>query len=889
MAKNVLWLVLSTVMCFLVHAQEIPVLQNARHRRVALEAPEIGKQISYLESREESKIAFMCSLSKGSSPVEFSWTKDGSPLETHVKVKNDLDVSTTTVIIDQLQPSDSGNYTCKARNSAGQDSHTLQLVVKQTPKWLKEPDDVLTALGLDVTVECTANGFPTPVTTWFKLDHPNKKLSQGNYLLLNKISNEADGLYECVADNGVDKALRKTIRISVNAFREIPLSVKSRRAATEPPEIIKQLNELKLEENAKFVLTCSLSKGTSPVKFSWLKNGQPLTGDDVKIRSQEEFSMTTLMIHVLKSSDAGNYTCQAANSAGQDSHSLMLSIKQTAKWTKQPQDLVAAVGEDVSIECSASGFPVPTISWFRLTEPTKQKVFAGNYLRLDRIQSESAGLYECLAENGVNEVLKKTIRISVNVLLVFLTVYEFESSSARKIVPKVRRALNEAPEITKLLSNLELSQNEKFSFFCSLRKGSAPVAFSWFKDGTSLTNVDAKIKNIEEMSMLTIEKLKASDAGNYTCTAQNSVGHDSISLSLIVKQTPKWIVEPTDIIAHVGREISLECSASGSPTPLISWFRVMEHRKLELFKGNQMKLIPVTEEDMGTYECVADNGVDEPLRKSIRLAGSSPVEFTWIKDGTSLTISTAKITDSQDMSILTIEKLTASDAGNYTCKAQNSAGQDSIMVELNVKQTPKWIKEPADTNAIIGEEIVVDCSASGSPVPTLVWYKLNEHGKQELHRGNQLRISQVNRRVEGLYECAVENGNDATLRKSFKITVNETLKWLKEPNDVVATAGQDISVECSATGSPTAVMTWFRIGQLRQKLSHGNYLKLNDIRSEAAGLYECNAENGVDDVLKKTIRVSITGRKLFYCCVWGLKKLEHGAFGSVRCFDEMWR
>ncbi|KAI1290169.1 Hemicentin-1 [Halotydeus destructor] len=652
MAKHELWVVLNTAVCFSLYATGISTSQNERHQRLVLEAPDIVKQFSKLESQEASKFVFLCSLSKGSSPVEYSWTKNGSPLKSNVKVKDDHDVSTTTVIIDKVQSSDAGNYTCSARNAAGQDSHTLQLVIKQTPKWLKEPEDVLTGLGNDVSVECAAGGFPTPGITWFKLE-PKRKLSNGNYLVLKKISNEANGLYECIAENGIDQVLRKIIRVTVNefssAFRELLISGKSRRASAEPPEIIKQSTEFKLQENAKFSMTCSLSKGTNPIKFSWTKNGLPVDEDNVKIRDQHDLSMTTLIIYTLKSSDAGNYTCKAENIAGQDSHSQKLTIKQTAKWMKEPHDLVASVGQDVVAECSASGFPVPSISWFKLNLPIKQKLPSGNSLILNQITSDAAGLYECVAENGVDEVLKKTIRISVNgistkcgarcllrdleiessviimlrvtflILLTYSSVYGSESNAGHKFSFKVRRAVDEAPEITKQASSLELSENEKFSFFCSLRKGSASVAFSWLKDGTSLMNVNAKIKNMEDMSILSIEKLLASDAGNYTCTARSSVGQDSISLNLKVKQKLKWRHEPKDLIAHVGHDISLECSADGLPVPTIRWFRIMESNKIEIFKGNQMRLSPVTQEDVGTYECVADNGIDEPLRKTIKV------------------------------------------------------------------------------------------------------------------------------------------------------------------------------------------------------------------------------------------------------------------------------
>ncbi|KAI1289796.1 Down syndrome cell adhesion molecule -like protein [Halotydeus destructor] len=147
-----------------------------------------------------------------------------------------------------------------------------------------------------------------------------------------------------------------------------------RRTVAEAPEIIKQSSNLNvLQEESKLTAMCTLNKGSSPVTFSWMKNGLPIEQDRIKIVNIESLLMTSLTIDKLKSSDAGNYTCKAQNPAGQDSHSLQLIVKQTPRWLKEPQDSHAAIGQHVSVECSANGSPVPTISWFKLNQPESPK------------------------------------------------------------------------------------------------------------------------------------------------------------------------------------------------------------------------------------------------------------------------------------------------------------------------------------------------------------------------------------------------------------------------------------------------------------------------------------------------------------------------------------
>ncbi|KAI1290168.1 Hemicentin-2 [Halotydeus destructor] len=989
---------------------------NLKLRRALVEAPEFMKQLSDLKLQEGSKFTLTCSLSKGSSPVHFSWLKDKIPLSpSGYKIKSDQDALVTMLNFEKLKSSDVGNYTCEARNSAGFDSHTLQLIVKQTLKWQKEPKDVIAVTGQDVSVECSAIGSPAAVMTWFKVGQLRQKVSHGNYLKLNAIGNEAAGLYECQAENRVDDILRKTIRVSVT--------------------------------------------GTNPITFSWMKDNKPLYEERVKIMNIEALSMSTLAIDKLEPKDAGIYTCKAENSAGHDSHSLHLVIKQSLKWRTEPKDVTAGAGQDISIECSASGLPSPSITWYTLNQSQTKMSSTGDNLKFDGISATAAGLYECVASNGADQEIRKTIRVSVNgehlakglgclcgaetmtmklvwsFLVVCMSLRLTKASLINSNSLKHRRALSQAPEIFKESSDLfKFREEAKLTLTCALSKGTSPVQFTWTKDGLPLEQ-HVKVRSIEDLSLsnLVIEKLKSSDAGNYTCKAQNAIGQDSHSLQLLIKQTPKWITEPQDVQAVVGQEISVECSASGSPTPLITWFRLNQPNKQNL-SGSRLRLNAVSISSAGLYECRADNGVDEVLKKTVRLTvieaesssvkarrealeipeitellnklelrksqtftfvcslrqGTRPITFTWLMDGTSLSNAHAKVTNIGEMSILTIEKVLESDAGNYTCKAQNAAGHDSHTLLLIVKQIPRWLVEPQDVIGVIGRDIEVECSAAGSPTPVVTWFKVNQE-KRTLF-GSYLRLSQISDEAVGLYECVADNGVDEVLTKTVRLSVNDrkmawskcviflivfsgsesyaeslrsrretaeapeiskqsnvlqqkenskftvmcslikgtnpvkftwfknnkplngedvkivnieaisassltienlksrdagnftckaenaagqdshslhltikqTPSFVKQPQDVITSIGQDVTVECSATGSPMPVITWFKLSSpIRQKLQ-GNLMRLNQVSIGDSGMYECVADNGIDEVLKKTFRVSVTG-KTFDC------------------------
>lgn len=73
-------------------------------------------------------------------------------------------------------------------------------------------------MGEDYSVECVADGLPKPAVKWIT---PSGKTVDGEVLDLGKlIRHEKSGrqasTYECIADNGIGDALRKTITISYN-------------------------------------------------------------------------------------------------------------------------------------------------------------------------------------------------------------------------------------------------------------------------------------------------------------------------------------------------------------------------------------------------------------------------------------------------------------------------------------------------------------------------------------------------------------------------------------------------------------------------------------------------------------------------------------------------
>jgi hypothetical protein len=71
-----------------------------------------------------------------------------------------------------------------------------------------------------------------------------------------------------------------------------------------------------------------------PPKLEWTKNGQPLLGNDKKIRIWTEGGRAILMVNEIDGDDAGKYCCIAENASGMASSTAQLVLRRKFHLTK---------------------------------------------------------------------------------------------------------------------------------------------------------------------------------------------------------------------------------------------------------------------------------------------------------------------------------------------------------------------------------------------------------------------------------------------------------------------------------------------------------------------------------------------------------------------------
>lgn len=117
-----------------------------------------------------------------------------------------------------------------------------------------------------------------------------------------------------------------------------------------------------MEEGQRLSIMCAIFSGTLPISFSWRKdNVQLLSNDEMKITHVDDYQEILVIPH-LTSMHVGNYTCSAKNAFGSDQTSVSVVLKYKPRWiTTESSRILAAVGDDVVIDCTVRGHPSPTL------------------------------------------------------------------------------------------------------------------------------------------------------------------------------------------------------------------------------------------------------------------------------------------------------------------------------------------------------------------------------------------------------------------------------------------------------------------------------------------------------------------------------------------------
>ncbi|XP_069137528.1 opioid-binding protein/cell adhesion molecule-like isoform X2 [Argopecten irradians] len=172
--------------------------------------------------------------------------------------------------------------------------------------------------GSTVELHCNASGVPPPNIRWYRQTKYTSTMEKepigtpGEILFIHNISRYCDGIYECVASNGVAEDESKEIKVDVQFKPEVQL-------------LTTRMGHYVGKET---ILSCVIAASPQAAVF-WRKGDKKLVTEYGKYRSdvfhdQPHTLTLNLQIHNLQKEDFGNYTCEASNKLGGDSENMVL-------------------------------------------------------------------------------------------------------------------------------------------------------------------------------------------------------------------------------------------------------------------------------------------------------------------------------------------------------------------------------------------------------------------------------------------------------------------------------------------------------------------------------------------------------------------------------------
>uniref|UniRef100_A0A672ZYT0 Ig-like domain-containing protein n=1 Tax=Sphaeramia orbicularis TaxID=375764 RepID=A0A672ZYT0_9TELE len=133
----------------------------------------------------------------------------------------------------------------------------------------------------------------------------------------------------------------------------------------------------------------------------------------------------------------------------------------------------------------------------------------------------------------------------------------------------------------------------------------------------------------------------------------------------------------------------------------------------------------------------------QAVRFECRVAGSSPIEVSWMKDGEPLQHGGEfSMSYDDNTAVLEISHGEMRHSGEYTCVATNSVGSASCRAKLTLQEPrfpPLFDRKLSPKEVTVGDSIELECHMTGSAPIKVTWSK--DH--KDIRSGGNYKISCV--------------------------------------------------------------------------------------------------------------------------------------------------
>uniref|UniRef100_A0A674HFS5 Immunoglobulin superfamily member 10 n=1 Tax=Taeniopygia guttata TaxID=59729 RepID=A0A674HFS5_TAEGU len=614
----------------------------------------------------------------------------------------------------------------------------------------------------DAFIPCEATGNPPPTIQWTKIPSGRdaggggagrRAVLPNGTLAIRGAGPQDGGQYLCTAANARGEA-RLLVTLAVRA---------------RPPRIAGAPHRLLTAHSGNAVALPCRARGSPPPRISWLlANGTELRDSSAGGGRALVQPDGTLLIRAVTVYDRGLYTCRASSPAGSAALAVRLQVVAAPPRILEQgrQSVAAAAGQSLSLPCTALGQPQPGVHWvlpagtvLRPLQPlqplqplhARLLLLPNGTLHLSRAAPSDSGTYECIATSS--------------------------TGSDRRVVSLVVQRTETPPKIAVASRELtRLDFGERLLLNCTAGGEPAPriiwrlpskaVVDQWHRMGSRI--------HVYPNGSLAIEAVTEKDAGDYLCVARNRIGEDLILMKVSITMKPAKIDHKQQFkkLVPYGKDFRVDCKASGSPTPEISW--------------------GLPDGTVVNNAMLADD------------SGHGARRYVLFGNGT-----------------LYLNKAGVAEGGDYTCYAQNTLGRDEMKIHVTVIVAAPQIKHNYKTHITVaaGDAALLDCEAAGEPRAQIFWLLPSSEmissstDRHSLHTNGSLSIGQASLLDAGEYLCVARNpgGDDTKLYKldvAAKPPIINGLYRNKTIMKVTAVRHSKKHIDCRAEGTPPPQIMW---------------------------------------------------------------------------------
>uniref|UniRef100_A0A8C0JBH2 Heparan sulfate proteoglycan 2 n=1 Tax=Chelonoidis abingdonii TaxID=106734 RepID=A0A8C0JBH2_CHEAB len=784
-------------------------------------------------------------------------------------------VSGSRLRIPQVSATDSGEYICHVSNGAGTLEASVIVTIPHSagslyPSGMAPPVRIESssssiAEGQTLDLNCLVAGQAQPRVTWYKRGGslPASHQVSGSRLRIPQVSAADSGEYVCRVSTGAvtqEAALVITIEDSTGPSYSSSMA----------PPIRIESSSSSIAEGQTLDLHC-LVAGQAPATVTWYKRGGSL------LASHQVFGSRLRLVQV-SAADSGEYVCRVSTSAGPREASITVSVPsgtsssyrlQSPIISIEPHSTAVRQGEDATFKCRIHGGARPiNITWKMAPKQHLQdnvKISPnGSVITISRARPSNQGAYRCVASNRYG-VANSVVNLMV------------QGSPTVSVMPK---------------GPVTVKAGKSISLDC-LGMGDPRPLVRWSRLGVRQKLEHQKLLPLESQAVLQISAAKPEDAGTYICMAQNSIGSAQVQVEVSVEAAngkpgaPEITVKPT-LTVVAGETATLQCSATGDPSPSIQWSKLRAPLPWQHRVVNNTLLIPrVAQQDSGQYICNASNAVGfteafvrldvetppyatslpeevsvtagEAVRLQCLAHGTPPLRYQWSKTNGSLS-SNAVLRESA----LHISPTVPEDSGTYRCLVSNRVGsaetfaQVSVQGEYRGRGASLTVRVTPQTDVKgVGGTAEFTCSVTGDARARIEWFR--EGGELPASHSVQngvLRIQNLDRGCQGVYTCRVSSPSGQA-QDSARLVIQALPKVMINMRTSVHSVlvGAAVEFECLAIGDPKAHITWSKVGsRIRPEVViSGGMVKIERVEQSDAGQYRCTATNDVGTVQSNVI------------------------------------